>query len=39
MSAFFEIAGLNVYVQIIVTVISIVAHLFGNRKGTKRVPP
>jgi hypothetical protein len=36
MSAFFEIAGLNVYIQIIVTVISIVAHLFGNRNKEQK---
>ncbi len=31
MSAFFEISGLNIYLQIIVTVISITAHLLSTR--------
>jgi hypothetical protein len=31
MSAFFEISGLNVYFQIIVTIISIAVHLFATR--------
>ena len=36
MSAFFEISGLNVYFQIIVTIISIAVHLFATR-NKKRV--
>ena len=32
MKAFFEIPGLNVYIQIAVTIISIVVHLFNSRK-------
>ena len=31
MSAFFEITGLNVYLQIIVTIVSIAVHLFSTR--------
>ena len=32
MRAFFEISGLNVYIQIVVTIISIAVHLWGTRK-------
>lgn len=31
MNAFFEIPGLNVYIQVAVTIISISAHLLGTR--------
>ena len=31
MNAFFEISGLNVYIQIVVTIISISVHLFATR--------
>jgi hypothetical protein len=36
MNAFFEIAGLNVYIQIIVTIISIAANLFGSRNKERK---
>ena len=36
MEAFYEISGLNVYIQIVVTIISIAVHLFGtHNKGRK----
>jgi hypothetical protein len=37
MSAFFEISGLNVYLQIIVTIISISVHLFATRNKKRAV--
>ena len=36
MSAFFEISGLNVYIQITVTMISIAAHLFSTRNKERK---
>jgi hypothetical protein len=36
MRAFFEISGLNIYIQIIVTIISIAAHLFLTRKRKRK---
>lgn len=36
MNAFFEISGLNIYIQIIVTVISILVHLFATRSKGRR---
>ena len=36
MNAFFEISGLNIYIQIFVTILSIVAHLFVNRNKERR---
>ena len=36
MSAFFEISGLNVYIQIVVTIISIVVHLLGTRNRARK---
>ena len=39
MSAFFEISGLNIYIQIAVTIISIAVHLFAtrNKKGSETI--
>jgi hypothetical protein len=39
MSAFFEISGLNVYIQIIVTIISITVHLFATRNKNRAESP
>ena len=36
MRAFFEIAGLNIYMQIAVTIISISVHLFATRNKVRR---
>jgi hypothetical protein len=36
MNAFFEISGLNIYLQIAVTVISIAVHLFATRGKSER---
>ena len=36
MSAFFEISGLNVYIQITVTIISIAGHLLGTRNKEQK---
>ena len=36
MNAFFEISGLNIYIQIIVTLISISAHLFFTRNKERK---
>ncbi len=36
MNAFFEISGLNIYIQIIVTIISITVHLFATRNKERR---
>lgn len=35
MNAFFEISGLNVYIQIIVTLVSIAVHLFATRNKNR----
>ena len=37
MRAFFEITGLNIYIQIAVTVLSIAVHLLATRKGERDV--
>ena len=36
MEAFYEISGLNVYIQIVVTIISIAVHLFGTRNKERK---
>ena len=36
MNAFFEISGLNVYLQIVVTVVSIAVHLFRTWNKARR---
>lgn len=36
MSALYEISGLNVYIQIVVTIISIALHLFNTRNKERR---
>ena len=36
MQAFYEISGLNVYIQIVVTVISIALHLYNTRNKERR---
>ena len=36
MSAFFEISGLNIYIQIVVTIVSITVHLFTTRNKGRR---
>jgi hypothetical protein len=36
MRAFFEISGLNIYIQIVVTIISIAVHLFATRKTQRK---
>ena len=36
MEAFYEISGLNVYIQIVVTIISIAVHLFGTRNRERK---
>jgi len=36
MQAFYEISGLNVYIQIAVTIVSIAVHLFGTRNKERR---
>lgn len=36
LSAFFEIPGLNIYIQIVVTIVSIAVHLFVTRKKQRR---
>ena len=36
MSAFFEISGLNIYIQIVVTILSIGVHLFLTRNKPRR---
>jgi len=36
MSAFFEISGLNIYLQIVVTIISISVHLFATRNNKRK---
>ena len=38
MEAFYEISGLNVYIQIVVTIISIAVHLFGTRNRERKSP-
>ena len=39
MRAFFEISGLNIYLQIGVTIISIAVHLFSTRKKVRSESP
>jgi len=36
MSAFYEIPGLNVYIQIVVTIISSTVHLFNTRNKARK---
>ena len=36
MRAFFEISGLNIYIQIVVTIISIAVHLLATRKKERK---
>lgn len=36
MSAFYEISGLNVYIQIVVTIISMAVHLFNTRNKERK---
>ena len=36
MSVFYEISGLNVYIQIVVTIISIAVHLFNTRDKAQK---
>jgi len=36
MRAFFEISGLNIYIQIVVTIISIIVHLLGTRNRERK---
>lgn len=36
MSAFFEISGLNIYIQIVVTIISIAGHWLGTRNKVRK---
>jgi hypothetical protein len=36
MGAFFEVSGLNVYIQIVVTVVSIAVHLLATRNKPRR---
>ena len=36
MRAFFEISGLNIYIQIVVTIISITMHLFNTRSKDRK---
>ena len=36
MRAFFEISGLNVYIQIVVTIVSILVHLFNTRSQERK---
>lgn len=36
MRAFFEISGLNIYIQIVVTIISIAVHLISTRNKSRR---